>query len=82
MTATITELASRSGLEIGYVLFLEGIPYAFTNRQELVGSGVGSWIDGARLARSACRYDLGPSIRNDSLGFRLCLNDSPVLLRR
>ena len=47
MTATITELASRSGLEIGYVLFLEGIPYAFTNRQELVGSGVGSWIDGA-----------------------------------
>ena len=47
MTATVTELASRSGLDIGYVLFLEGIPWAYTNRQELVGSGAGSWIDGA-----------------------------------
>lgn len=47
MTATVTELAALSHRDVGFVLFIEGLPQAFTNRSELVGTGVGSWIDGA-----------------------------------
>lgn len=39
----------------------------------------GSWLNDARDARSAYRFDSGSGRRRDYLGFRLCLNDSPVL---
>jgi len=42
--ATVAELAARSHREIGYVLFLEGCPFAFTDRAELAGEGGFSWI--------------------------------------
>jgi len=75
MTATVTELASRSGLEIGYVLFLEGIPWAYTNRQELVGSGVGSWIDGAP---GGDREILDGLVVPDTLSFETSLEDGTL----
>ncbi|PWQ97124.1 formylglycine-generating enzyme family protein [Leucothrix pacifica] len=34
----------------------------------------GSWLDGTKGCRSACRYYGFPSFRNNSLGFRLSLN--------
>ena len=39
----------------------------------------GSWYGYARCARSAFRLGIGPGDRYHFLGFRLCLNDSPVL---
>lgn len=42
--ATVAQLASRPYQEIGYVLFVEGWPVAFTNRVELAGTGGSSWI--------------------------------------
>jgi len=47
MSSTIAEIVARPHRDVGYVLFIEGLPYAFTNRSELAGSGVGSWISGA-----------------------------------
>lgn len=47
MSLTVADLAARSHRDVGFVLFIEGLPYAFTNRSELAGSGGGSWIDGA-----------------------------------
>ena len=45
MSSTIAEIVARPHRDVGYVLFIEGLPYAFTNRSELAGSG--SWISGA-----------------------------------
>src|SRR5688572_6948560 len=42
--ATVANIAARPYQEIGYVLFIEGWPIAWTNRYELAGSGAGSWI--------------------------------------
>ncbi len=36
----------------------------------------GSWFNPARVCRSASRYRLGPSYRNDSMAFRLALSPS------
>ena len=47
MSSTIAEIVARPHRDVGYVLFIEGLPFAFTNRSELAGSGVGSWISGA-----------------------------------
>jgi len=47
MASTLAEIIARPHRDVGYVLFIEGLPYAFTNRSELAGSGVGSWISGA-----------------------------------
>lgn len=45
--STLAEIVARDHREIGYVLFVEGWPFAFTDRAELAGSGIGSWISGA-----------------------------------
>ena len=45
--ATLAEIIARPHRDVGYVLFVEGWPFAFTNRSELAGSGIGSWISGA-----------------------------------
>jgi hypothetical protein len=42
--ATVAELATRAHVEVGYLLVLQGCPFAFTNRHELAGSGASSWI--------------------------------------
>ena len=42
----------------------------------------GSWNDLAKDVRSAIRIAYNPDYCYDGLGFRLCFNDSPVLLRR
>ncbi len=42
--ATVSELAAMSHREVAYVLFLEGCPFAFTDRAELAGEGGFSWI--------------------------------------
>ena len=47
MSLTLAEIVARSYREVGYVLFIEGWPYAITNRSELAGTGIGSWIFGA-----------------------------------
>lgn len=36
---TVAELAARAHTRIAYVLFIEGIPWAFTDEQQLVGGG-------------------------------------------
>ena len=41
---TVAQLAARDHVEIGYLLVLQGCPFAFTNRSELAGTGVSSWI--------------------------------------
>lgn len=41
---SVAEIVAKSHREVGYVLFLEGVPFAFTNRSELVGGGGFSWI--------------------------------------
>lgn len=51
MTATVAQLADRPHRDVGYVLFIEGCPFAFTDRVELVGSGVNSWIGTGNGAR-------------------------------
>lgn len=43
MTAVAT-LATRSHVEIGYLFVLQGCPFMFTDREELAGTGVSSWI--------------------------------------
>jgi hypothetical protein len=48
---TVAELAAMSHREVGYVLFLEGCPFAFTDRAELAGSGGSSWIGTGNGAR-------------------------------
>jgi hypothetical protein len=42
--ATVAQLATRAHVEVGYLLVLQGCPFAFTNRHELAGSGASSWI--------------------------------------
>lgn len=42
--ATVSELAAMSHHEVAYVLFLEGCPFAFTDRAEIAGTGGFSWI--------------------------------------
>lgn len=42
--ATVAELAALEVQEVGWVLFIEGWSKAFTNRSELAGTGVSSWI--------------------------------------
>lgn len=41
---TVAERVARSGRDVAYVLFLEGVPWAFADREELCGSGGFSWI--------------------------------------
>lgn len=41
---TVADLATRAHVEIGYLLVLQGCPFMFTDRPELVGTGAGSWI--------------------------------------
>jgi hypothetical protein len=41
---TVAQLATRAHVEVGYLLVLQGCPFAFTNRHELAGSGASSWI--------------------------------------
>ena len=41
---TVAALAAADHQAVGYVLFVSGWRVAFTNRAELAGSGVGSWI--------------------------------------
>jgi hypothetical protein len=47
VSLTLAEIVARSYRDVGYVLFIEGWPYAITNRSELAGTGIGSWISGA-----------------------------------
>ena len=44
MTLTVAQLAARAHRDVGYVLFLEGCPFAFTDRAELAGEGEFSWL--------------------------------------
>lgn len=41
---TVAELAASEARDIGFVLFISGVPWAVTNRPELVGKGPDSWI--------------------------------------
>lgn len=41
---TVAEFAARTHVEVGYLLVLQGCPFAFTNRLELAGTGAASWI--------------------------------------
>lgn len=43
--ATVAEIVARPHRDFGYVLFLEGCPFAFTDREELTGTGGFSWIN-------------------------------------
>lgn len=50
--ATVAQLAARAYQEVGYLLVVDGWPVAFTNRVELAGSGVSSWIGTTHGART------------------------------
>jgi hypothetical protein len=41
---TVAELAARDHVEIGYLFVLQGCPFMFTDRAELAGEGVFSWL--------------------------------------
>jgi len=55
MSSTIAEIVARPHRDVGYVLFIESLPTAFTNRSELAGSGVQSGR--TRRARANRRKD-------------------------
>ena len=42
---TVADLATRDHADIGYLFVLQGCPFMYTDRSELVGSGASSWID-------------------------------------
>lgn len=42
--ASVAELAARAHREVAHLLVLEGCPFAFTDRAEIVGTGGFSWI--------------------------------------
>ena len=48
---TVAELAARAALEYAYLLVIEGLPMAFTDRAEIAGSGAVSWIGTANGER-------------------------------
>ena len=60
---TVAQLAAQPYQEFGYVLFVEGWRVAWTNRVELAGSGVSSWIGTGRAAPRASRLPRAPSRR-------------------
>ena len=43
MTSVAT-LAARAHVDVAYLLVAQGLPFMFTTRAEIAGSGVGSWI--------------------------------------
>lgn len=45
--ATVAQLAAQPYQEVGYLFVVEGWPIAWTNRVELAGTGVSSWIGDA-----------------------------------
>jgi hypothetical protein len=45
--ATVAQLAARAYQEVAYLFVVEGWPVAFSNRVEICGSGLNSWIDPA-----------------------------------
>jgi len=52
MTSPIADIIAKSHRSGAYVLFIEGLPYAFTDRSEIAGTGAFSWIGTAYGARS------------------------------
>ncbi len=42
--ATVAELAARDHRDIAFLLVIEGLPWAWTDRSEIAGTGAGSWI--------------------------------------
>lgn len=48
---TVAELASRAHRDVGFILFIQGCDWALTNRPELAGSGVDSWVGTSNGAR-------------------------------
>ncbi len=43
---TVAELAARDHRDVGFVLFVEGWDFAYTDRAELAGEGATAWIAG------------------------------------
>lgn len=41
---TVAQLAAAPHAEFAYLLVLQGVPFMFTDRSEIAGSGPGSWI--------------------------------------
>jgi len=41
---TVATLAARAHVDVAYLLVLQGLPFMFTTRAEIAGSGGGSWI--------------------------------------
>ena len=52
MTSPIADIIAKAHRSGAYVLFIEGVPYAITDRSEIAGTGAFSWIGTAYGARS------------------------------
>lgn len=89
---TVAQLAAQAYQEIGYVFFVEGWAIAWTNRVELAGSGVSSWIGTGQGARTvALGLEPPESVRleigmlesglpiNDALTFTLVDRDDHLI---
>lgn len=69
MSTSVSDLAARPDADVGYVLFIEGVPLAFTTRAELAGEGVSSWINtttGARRVIEGLLIDEGQTVTHST----------------
>jgi len=52
MSKTVAQIAAQPAAEVAYLFVMQGVPWAFADRAEIVGTGGGSWIGTGEGPRS------------------------------
>lgn len=69
---SVADLARRDHVECGYLLVMQGVPFMFTDREELAGSETGSWIGDAYGKR---RVVMGLDLRGATITYATEMGD-------